>query len=355
MKVTSNPKGSDLPDIACAAEPQKWLSACPAHSTTPLRNFEALATSLGFAQLIAKDETGRMGLGSFKALGGAYAVLQIVKSKLQDQLKREPTQSDIVDPKNRRLIESITVCCASAGNHGLSVAAGARVFGVSCEVFLSDTVPDGFAKRLRAHGAIVKRGGSVYEDSMRAAVERAKAANVTLVSDASWEGEMIVPSFVMQGYAVLGEELLEDFRNSGEWLSHVAIQAGVGGLAATITEHIRRTWPEQPEIIIVEPDRAPCLEQSVKKGEMTRVDGEVSNMGRLDCKEPSLRAFDVLRSKADRFVLISDAMAEEAVKLLASEGVSTTPSGAAGLAGLIETGLPKDARALIIVTEGEVE
>lgn len=295
-----------------------------------------------------------MGLGSFKALGGAYAVLCLVEARLRDALGHAPDAEAIAEAKEGSALSGLTVCCASAGNHGLSVAAGAKVFGVACEVYLAETVPESFAERLRAKGAKVVRAGKVYEEAMAAAARRATDDGVTLVSDASWEGEMRVPSLVMQGYAVLAEEVRQACAASGRWPTHVALQAGVGGFAAAMAAHIRRTWPQQPEITIVEPERAACLKASMAAGHPTRADGPVSNMGRLDCKEPSLRAFEVLRKTADRFVTVSDDQAQAAVERLASHGLPTTPSGAAGLAGMIANSPGPNARVLIFVTEGDV-
>ncbi len=75
-------------------------------------------------------------------------------------------------------------------------------------------------------------------------------------------------------------------------------------------------------------------------------------MGRLDCKEPSLVALEILRNAANRFMAINDADAEHAVNSLATAGIVTTTSGAAGFAGAVLADLPKDARVLIIATEG---
>ena len=343
-----------LPDIADPTDPSRWLAACPIHTTTALRPLEMLATTLGWSAIYAKDETDRMGLGSFKALGGAYAVLCLVRDRLREVLQQEPSITDIDAAKGGETLQDFTVCCASAGNHGLSVAAGATVFGVACEVFLAETVPESFADRLRGKGATVVRAGFVYEDAMAAAVSRSHDEGVTLVSDASWDGEMHVPSLVMQGYAVMADEIFRELSHTNDWPTHVALQAGVGGIAASVTAHIRRHWPIQPKIIVVEPDRAACLNNSVTAGHSVRADGLVSNMGRLDCKEPSLRAFEILREMADHFVLISDEQALSSVSLLRDHDVLTTPSGAAGLAGMIKYKPQQDARVLILVTEGEV-
>ncbi|GLQ16448.1 hypothetical protein GCM10007879_06970 [Maritalea porphyrae] len=287
-----------------------------------------------------------MGLGAFKALGGVYAVAQLMLTKNGTLT----TSSD----KLREETEKMTFVCASAGNHGMAVAAGARIFGAHARIHLAKTVPQAFVSRLEAQQAQVIRSGDTYEESVQIAIKDAAENNYIHLADGSWQGYTEPPRLVMEGYTVIAEEMRAAFAMNGEWPTHVFLQAGVGGLAAAIAYMIRKNWSKQPEIIVVEPDEAPCLKTSVETGELTTVDGAVSNMGRLDCKTPSMLAFEVLKAMADRFVVISDAKAAEAQNLLNELGLPTTPSGAAGLAGLNAAALPVDAKPLIIVTEGQV-
>ena len=336
-------------DISDASRPLSLLTHCPAHAPTPLLDLAALAKELGWADCLVKDETGRMGhgpegMGSFKALGGAYAVADIITTKFDIR----PAELASLGPRAAHL----TFATASAGNHGLSVAAGARAFGARAVIYLAETVPEPFATRLRAKGAEVVRAGAVYEDAMARAMQDAEANGWHLVSDSSWQGYIDVPSRIMQGYAVMGDELRVRFEASGTWPTHVALQAGVGGMAAAIAAHIRTRRLVQPHILIVEPSEAPCLKASAEAGQPVRVDGSISNQGRLDCKEPSLMAFEILSKAADAYVTVTDREAQMAVDQLAAHGVFTTTSGAAGLAGLIVSDLPSGARILVIATEG---
>ena len=323
------------------------LASCPAYAPTPLAALDALARERGWAALHAKDETRRMGLGSFKALGGVYAVADLLRQRVGT---RDPAA--LVGEEARAVAADLTVCCASAGNHGLSVAAGARVFGARAVVYLARTVPEVFADRLRARGAEVVRAGAIYEEAMARAAGDAEANGWTLVSDSSWAGYTAIPQTIQRGYCVMAHEMAETCREEGLWPSEVFLQAGVGGLASAVAAHIRARWDEQPRITVVEPDRAPCLGRSVEEGAMVRVDGPVSSMGRLDCKEASLVAFEVLREAADRFVTVADDQAEAAVERVAAHGLTTTPSGVAGLAAALADDLSADARVLVIVSEG---
>jgi diaminopropionate ammonia-lyase len=208
---------------------------------------------------------------------------------------------------------------------------------------------------------IVRVDGS-YEDSVGAAIAAARDNGWLLLADGSWDGYTERPDLVMEGYTVLAEECRVQFHAKGIWPSHVFLQAGVGGLAAAVAGHIRQYWDQQPNIIIVEPEAAACLMESIRAHQITRVEGPVSNMGRLDCKDASLIAFGSLKNDADFFVTISDDEAALAVSVLARYSINTTPSGAASFAALPRTNLhsanlnlDEESRCLVFVTEGPEE
>ena len=344
MAIFRNPhRGVGLPDLwdgapvwpsVDAGAVADLLARCPAAAETPLRAVPNLAAAAGVAHLHLKDETGRMGLGSFKALGAAYAIA------------RQSGNGDATALKERCFI------AASAGNHGLSVAVGARMFGARAVIVLAETVPEDFANRLRGKGAEVVRAGAIYEDSMAEAMRLAEENGWTLLSDSSWPGYTDLPYRVMEGYLQLAAEAA---RQMPAPPSHIMLQAGVGGLAAAVAAYARKVWGPAPEIVVVEPEAAPALIESARAGQVVVTDGPVSTMGRLDCKEPSLIALAGLARDADLFMTISEADAATAVERLAAEGISTTPSGAAGVAGALtgaaDLGLGPEARVLAIISE----
>lgn len=322
--------------IGDAANVGRLLAQCPAHSTTPLREVPELAARLGVARIVVKDERARMGLGSFKALGAAHAIAR---------------EAAAAQPQtwNKALSDRVYVT-ASAGNHGLSVAAGARLFGARAIIYLSETVPETFARRLAAIGATVVREGAAYEASMDAAAAAATAQGWTLLSDSSWPGYTDLPLRVMEGYLQLAAEAASQI---GTPPSHILLQAGVGGLAAAVAAHARLVWGDGPQIIVVEPDAAPALLESIRAGRVVDTQGPSSCMGRLDCKTPSMIALNGLARDADLFVTITEAEAQQGASDLAALGLATTPSGGAGIAALIAgLSLPSDAQVLAILSEG---
>ena len=329
---------------ASAERPLALLADCPAYAPTPLSDAAALADTLGVARLWIKDESTRMGLGSFKALGGAFAVVQMILDRAGGH--------DPMTPEARAVAAQMTFITASAGNHGLSVAAGARVFHAGAKIVLAASVPESFADRIRAAGAEVIRVAGSYEDSIAEAMRLAEENGWIHLADGSWPGYIEAPALIMEGYTVLAEECRRSFADGGAWPTHVVLQAGVGGMAAAVAAHVRRFWEVQPEIVVVEPEAAPCMLESVRAGGLTPGQGPASTMGRLDCKDASLLAFETLRRDADAFLTVSDDAAAQAVALLHGADMASTPSGAAALAGLQALAPGKEARVMVILSEG---
>ena len=313
-----------------ANRPAAMLMRCPAAGETPLSASVDLADELGLAAVYLKDERDRMGLGSFKALGAAYVIA--------------------CDAEQGRA-KGTSYFCASAGNHGLSVAAGAQAFGAHAVIYLSKTVPEAFAVRLESFGAEVRRRGETYEQSMQAAAQDADAEGAVLLSDSSWPGYLDRPHRLMEGYLVLMQEAVAQMT---EVPTHIFLQAGVGGLACAAATYARKAWGTGPEIIVVEPEAAPALKASMEAGQPLITAGPVSAMGRLDCKEPSLIALKGLARDADMFMTITEEEGQAGADLAERFGLASTNSGAAGLAGLVAMAphLDADARVLLVLSEG---
>lgn len=317
-----------------ATQPESLLARCPVAGQTPLVTAPELAALTAVASVHVKDERSRMGLGSFKALGAAYVIAH--------------------DAQSGRA-KGQTYVTASAGNHGLSVAAGAAAFGAQAIVFLAETVPESFAERLRGIGAEVRREGAIYEEAMQAAANLAEAEGAILLSDSSWPGYVTRPHRLMEGYLVLMQEVAAQIPTPP---THIFLQAGVGGLAAASAAYARKVWGNDPTIVVVEPEAAPALIASIRAGAPQVTQGPASDMGRLDCKEPSLIALKGLARDADIFMTLTEQEGIAGHDACVKAGLPSTPSGAAGLAGLLVAGqnadafgLSSESRVLLILSE----
>ena len=359
-----------LLNATALAQAQAVISAWPGYRVTPLHLLPGLAATAGVASIHYKDEGSRFGLGSFKALGGAYAVARLLCRELGLRLGRAISPEQLLgDPALRQACADITVTCATDGNHGRSVAWGAQMTGCRCVIYIHATVSDGRRQAIEHYGAQVVRTPGNYDDSVQQADRDAKAHGWFVVSDTSYPGYMDIPRDVMQGYQLMVHEAVSAMP---QWPTHVFVQAGVGGFAAAVCAYFwERSADHRPVLVVVEPERADCLLQSARAGQVVAVKGELDTlMAGLACGEVSLLAWEMLATGASAFCAIPDAAAVAVMRLLASPA-GTDPaivageSAVAGLAAALlmaqhqqtraALGLDSASRWLILGTEGDTD
>ncbi|AZV94949.1 diaminopropionate ammonia-lyase [Bordetella sp. J329] len=353
------------------AQIRRW----PGYAPTPLRDLAGLAQAAGVRQILYKQEAHRFGLGSFKALGGAYAVSRLLLRELGQRLGRDDLGiDDLLSGKYRETTQDITVTCATDGNHGRSVAWGAERFGCQCVIYIHATVSEGRKTAIESYGAQVVRTPGNYDDSVRQAAEDAARLGRFVVSDTSYPGYMEVPKDVMQGYGVMADEALQQLTQSGDGglPTHVFLQGGVGGLAAAVCAHFwEQLGARRPRFIVVEPDKAACLYESAKAGKPVAVHGELDTvMAGLACGEVSLLAWEILHPGVQAFLTVDDEAALDTVRLLADSPYGDAPlvageSAVAGLAGALAAladpaarqalGLDANSRVLLFGSEGATD
>ena len=338
---------SSILNASALARAKQDIASWPGYAVTPLHALASLAGELDIAALHYKDEGSRFGLGSFKALGGAYAVGKLLCRELGRASERAFNTSDLLREDVRKACADITVTCATDGNHGRSVAWGAQLFGCRCVIYIHASVSGARERAIESFGASVIRTAGNYDDAVRQAARDADANGRFVISDTSYPGYMDVPRDVMQGYQLMVEEAVGQI---GTWPTHVFVQAGVGGFAAAVCAYFwERDAARRPFFTVVEPTRADCLMQSARNGRLTVVTGDLDTlMAGLACGEVSLLAWDILAHGADAFCTVDDSAAVAVMQMLAhpqgqDRAVVAGESAVAGLAAAI--GLLRDPRA----------
>lgn len=322
---------------------RKVVAACLKPEISPLIDSN-LAKKNGINSLWFKDERNRLGVGSFKAIGASYVMAHEAINKIGYDFSEEELRSSL---KGR------TFVTASAGNHGISLAYGAQQFGAKAIIYLSKTVPSNFIGYIESFGAEVVIEGKNYEASMAAAEQAANRNDWTLLSDSTWEGYSAGID-VMAGYLVMASEA---FEQCPETPTHIFLQGGIGGYPASVAACARKYYGDKPKIVIVEPTEGRVLQASIEAGKAIESPGEVSNMGRLDCKVASLGALSSLAQTANYFMTITDEEATACLSELEENGLQTSESGGAGYAGLLKCiqnngcEIGSDSKVLLILTE----
>ena len=232
----------------------------------------------------------------------------------------------------------MTLAAATDGNHGRAVAHMAALLGFEARIYVPAGTAQARIDGIASEGARVVVVNGTYDDAVARAAEDG-SERCLVISDTSWPGYEEVPRWVMEGYSTILWEVDDELMRRGdEGPDLVAVQVGVGALAAAVVQHYRQTDRDpQPRLLSVEPLRAACMLTSMEAGEIVSVAGpHDSIMAGLNCGRPSIIAWPIVSAGIDAFVAISDERAREAMRALAGVGVIAGETGAAGLAGIIE-------------------
>jgi diaminopropionate ammonia-lyase len=364
----NQPSGHEPEAARPTRAPIDFHRRIPGYERTPLRDAPELARLLGIGQLLVKIESHRLGLPAFKILGASWAVYRALQTRLHQSL--EPWHS--IDQLVARLapLKPLTLATATDGNHGRAVAHVAALFGFAARIYVPAGTAQARIDGIASEGARVEVVDGTYDDAVARAAQEA-SERCLVISDTSWPGYEEIPRWVMEGYSTIMTEIDDALAQRGEKSPHlVAVQFGVGALAAAVVRHYRPArWETYTKILSVEPRSAACMLASMEAGKIVTVPGpHDSIMAGLNCGRPSIIAWPIVSTGIDAFIAIPDERAREAMRALARIGIVAGETGAAGLAGLLELlsgsesarqrealGVDARSRALIIVTEGATD
>ena len=315
------------------------ISTWDGYKPTPLLSLKDIALQTGVKKIYYKDESSRFGLGSFKALGGTYGVLKFIQDELKKDIGSNVTLEDIHKGKFKEKISRFTVTTATDGNHGRSVAYGAKLFGCKCQIYIHAEVSLGRQDAIEQLDANVIRVNGNYDESLNLCKKESELNNWHIISDTSYPGYTKYPRDIMSGYNVMSEEIASQLEKI-EMPTHIFLQGGVGSFPGAICAYFWEKFPNSNiKFIVVESEHAPCLIQSAQNNQMTSVNiKKETMMAGLSCGEPSLLGWEILSIGVDDFVSISDQLIPSTMRILANNNppIEAGESSVAGLAALIE-------------------
>ena len=316
------------------------------YSPTPLVELNKLSKELNLNKIFYKDESKRFDLKSFKALGGAYAVEKVTKGN-----------------------KDIVVATATAGNHGRSVAWGAKRLGLKCKIFISEYVTDARGKVMSDLGADVIKVKGNYESSLIECIKQSTKNNWQIIQDVAWKEYKTVPKYTMAGYAVMMKEIVDQLDHNK--ISHIILQAGVGGMAGAMIAGVARYLKNIPITVVVEPDSAACVLESIRTGKIEKIDIiRESLMGGMSCGEVSLVPWEILKNSVKYCISLPDDDIAKTMKLLGNanfsdEKIIAGENSAPGVISLISScenekikekmQLSKNSNVLLIGCEGDTD
>lgn len=305
--------------VEIAREARKFHRQIPGYRMTPLVAMPNLAHMLGLGGIYIKNEAMRLELNSFKVMGGSFAIYRFIKKLLNED--KELTFEYLTSKECHDRVGDIVFCSATDGNHGRGLAWASHMLGHKCKIYVHSETSQARIDAIKKYGAEVTRVKGNYDDAVRQAAADAKANGWYVISDTSWPGYSEIPTWIMQGYTSMLLEAQEQFAGMGiQKPTHVIVQAGVGALAASVVGFYTALFPNDPPLfIVVEPDKAACVYESIKAGDNAchSVKGDLDTiMAGLACGDPSPIAFDILNNNADIFIKVPDYVAARGMRIL---------------------------------------
>jgi diaminopropionate ammonia-lyase len=345
------------------------ISSWPGYEPTPLISGPAMARAHSVGSAACKHEGYRFGIGSFKPTGPTYAMLKVLKAAVQRAAGTQVSTADLVARRYEEITGNIVVSAPTSGNHGRALAWGAQTFGCRAVLYMNDGVSAGREAAIAAYGGQVVRVSGAYEDVVQRLHTDAAAQGHIIVGDGGTRDYPDVPRHIMQGYALVADELLEQTRDAP--LTHLFVPGGGGILAAACCAHLwDRLGARRPKVVVVEPEASRCLQASAMAVHAVQVAAATSVMDGLVVEKPSAEAWPLLAEGAYAFLTVSDNAAVEAMRAAATPAngepaLVIGDTGSAAWAGFVtasqdhtmrqQLGLDEHSRVAFLATENATD
>jgi threonine dehydratase len=230
---------------------------------------------------------------------------------------------------------------ASAGNLGQAMAYACRRRGIHLTVYAGTRANSFKIDRMRALGADVVLFGSDFDDAKIEAKRAASRLGIRMVED-SLDAE------TGEGAGTIGLELSE----FTEHLDSVLVSFGNGALACGTGVYLKHASPGT-RIVAVQAAGAPAMVESWRLGRVVSYDSSSTIADGIGIRIPIPECVEDMKGVIDQALLVKDETIFEAMKLAHQHlGLVLEPSGAAGLAALIENREEFNGRTVAVVLCG---
>jgi threonine dehydratase len=266
---------------------------------TPLVHSPALSRELGFEAHLKLESL--QPIGAFKVRGGVYLAA---------------TLSD--DEKKRGIIG------ASTGNHGQSLAYGAKLAGARCVIAMPEEANPLKVESMRALGADVQFRGQNFEEAREWAESHALAEGMRYVHHIN------TPELVA-GVATMSLEIVQDLPDVDVIVTPVG--GGSGALGHLL---VAKELRPGVEVIAVQAAGAPAVYESWKNRCLVRAPIDTHAEG-LATGQAYYVAVKTLIDRVDDMLLVTETEIQGAVRLLLEKAhMLAEESGAASTAGAMQ-------------------
>ena len=183
---------------------------------------------------------------------------------------------------------------ASAGNHAQGVAYAAKAFGVKAVIVMPTTTPLIKVERTKSYGAEVVLYGNVYDEACEHAYKLAEENGYTFIHPFDDQA-------VATGQGTIAMEIIKEL----PLVDYILVPIGGGGLATGVSTLVKLLNPNI-KVIGVEPAGANCMQESVRRGEVTTLDSVNTIADGTAVKTPGEKIFPYIQKNVDEIITVSD-------------------------------------------------
>lgn len=183
---------------------------------------------------------------------------------------------------------------ASAGNHAQGVAYAAKAFEVKAVIVMPTTTPLIKVERTKSYGAEVVLYGNVYDEACEHAYKLAEENGYTFIHPFD-------DPAVATGQGTIAMEIIKEL----PLVDYILVPIGGGGLATGVSTLVKLLNPNI-KVIGVEPAGANCMQESVRRGEVTTLDSVNTIADGTAVKTPGEKIFPYIQKNVDEIITVSD-------------------------------------------------
>ncbi|MBQ2803372.1 MAG: threonine ammonia-lyase, partial [Lachnospiraceae bacterium] len=186
------------------------------------------------------------------------------------------------------------IITASAGNHAQGVAYAAKCYGTKATIVMPTTTPLMKVNRTKSYGAEVVLHGDVYDEACAHAYELADEYGYTFIHPFD-------DLTVATGQGTIAMEIVKEL----PLVDYILVPIGGGGLATGVSALAKLLNPKI-KVIGVEPAGANCMQESIKKGQVTTLPKVNTIADGTAVKTPGSKLFPYIQENLDDIIAIED-------------------------------------------------
>ncbi len=287
---------------------------------TPTFSYPALSEHLG-CELFIKHENHQP-IGAFKVRGAVNLV-----SSLSDEERARG------------------VVCATRGNHGLSIAYAARLFGTRATIVVPHGNNPEKNEAMRAWRAELIEHGRDFDEARERVEEIVEERGLRYIHSAN-------EPLLIAGVGTCAQELFEDVPELDTVIVPVGLGSGICGACL-----VRGAVSPNTRVIGVQAERAPAIYRSWKEKRLVTTESADTFADGLATRVPAELTLEIIERDVDDFVTVSEEALAAAIRdLLRYTHNLAEGAGAAGLAALSELrGSMRGSRVAIVLTGGNID